>query len=51
MWPHSGDERKLIAVAKQGRQELESMWARERADLREHGSKWQTPVDEGSAPP
>ena len=32
MLPHLGDEQKLIAVSKQGRQQLESMWARERAD-------------------
>ena len=31
MLPHQGDERKLIAVAKQGRQQLEQMWAQERA--------------------
>ncbi len=32
MAPHFGDESKLIAIAKQGRQQLEEMWARERAD-------------------
>ncbi len=32
MLPHLGDEQKLIAVAKQGRQQLEAMWARERAE-------------------
>jgi glutathione-regulated potassium-efflux system ancillary protein KefC len=31
MAPHLGDEQKLIAVAKQGRQQLETMWAQERA--------------------
>ena len=30
MLPHLGDEGRLIAVAKQGRQQLETMWARER---------------------
>jgi glutathione-regulated potassium-efflux system ancillary protein KefC len=30
MAPHLGDEQKLIAVAKQGRQQLETMWAQER---------------------
>ena len=30
--PHMGDEQKLIAMAKQGRQQLETMWAQERAD-------------------
>jgi glutathione-regulated potassium-efflux system ancillary protein KefC len=32
MLPHLGDEQKLIAVAKQGRQQLETMWAQERAE-------------------
>jgi glutathione-regulated potassium-efflux system ancillary protein KefC len=31
MAPHFGDEAKLIAMAKQGRQQLEELWARERA--------------------
>ena len=31
MAPHLGDETKLIAIAKQGRQQLEETWARERA--------------------
>jgi len=30
MAPHFGDESKLIAIAKQGRQQLEELWARER---------------------
>jgi glutathione-regulated potassium-efflux system ancillary protein KefC len=30
MAPHLGDEQKLITVAKQGRQQLEQMWAQER---------------------
>ncbi|MFN7724786.1 MAG: glutathione-regulated potassium-efflux system protein KefC [Rubrivivax sp.] len=32
MAPHSNDEQQLIALAKQGRQQLEEMWARERAE-------------------
>jgi glutathione-regulated potassium-efflux system ancillary protein KefC len=32
MLPHLGDEGRLIAVAKQGREQLESMWAREREE-------------------
>ncbi len=32
MAPHFDDEAKLIALAKQGRQQLEEMWARERAE-------------------
>ncbi|MDH4392854.1 MAG: glutathione-regulated potassium-efflux system protein KefC [Aquabacterium sp.] len=31
MAPHLGDEQKLIALAKQGRQQLETLWAQERA--------------------
>jgi len=30
MQPHVGDEQKLVAVAQQGRQQLEHMWAQER---------------------
>jgi glutathione-regulated potassium-efflux system ancillary protein KefC len=32
MAPHQGDEKKLISIAQQGRQELEEMWSRERAE-------------------
>ena len=32
MAPHQGDEKKLISAAKQGRQELEEMWSREREE-------------------
>jgi glutathione-regulated potassium-efflux system ancillary protein KefC len=32
MAPHFGDESKLIALAKQGRSQLEELWARERAE-------------------
>jgi glutathione-regulated potassium-efflux system ancillary protein KefC len=35
MAAHRGDENKLIAMAKQGRQQLEQMWAKERAEARE----------------
>jgi glutathione-regulated potassium-efflux system ancillary protein KefC len=34
MAPHQRDEKKLISLAKQGRQQLEEMWAREREDRR-----------------
>jgi glutathione-regulated potassium-efflux system ancillary protein KefC len=33
MVPHIGDEQRLIAISKQGRQQLEETWARERAQL------------------
>ncbi len=32
MAPHQSDEKQLIAIAKQGRQQLEQMWSRERAE-------------------
>ncbi len=32
MAPHQGDEKKLISAAKQGRQQLEEMWSREREE-------------------
>jgi glutathione-regulated potassium-efflux system ancillary protein KefC len=31
MWPHHGDQSQLVALAKQGRQQLEEMFAQERA--------------------
>jgi glutathione-regulated potassium-efflux system ancillary protein KefC len=34
MAPHLGDERRLIAVAQQGRQQLEQLWSRERDERR-----------------
>mgnify|MGYP000081234791 FL=1 len=36
MRPHFGDEAKLIAIAKQGRQQLEEQFAREREEARQH---------------
>jgi glutathione-regulated potassium-efflux system ancillary protein KefC len=43
MAPHLGDERKLIALAKQGRQQLEALWAQERAQQtsRRNRQGWQ----------
>ena len=32
MAPHHGDEKQLIALSKQGRQQLEALWSRERAE-------------------
>ncbi|MGE5117041.1 MAG: glutathione-regulated potassium-efflux system protein KefC [Betaproteobacteria bacterium] len=37
MRPHAGDERKLIALSKQGRQQLEELFAQERAAARRGG--------------
>jgi glutathione-regulated potassium-efflux system ancillary protein KefC len=34
MAPHRGDEKRLIAMAKEGRAQLEEVWAREREDRR-----------------
>lgn len=45
MAPHQGDEKKLISLAKQGRQELEELWSREREERRQEkqrrGAGWQ----------
>ena len=50
MAPHCGDEDKLIAIAKQGRQQLESMWARERAESAARpAADWSAAAPPGSA--
>ena len=36
MRPHSGDQAQLIAIARQGRQQLEEQFAREREEARQH---------------
>ncbi|MCP5286800.1 MAG: glutathione-regulated potassium-efflux system protein KefC [Burkholderiaceae bacterium] len=44
MAPHFGDEARLIAIAKEGRRQLEDMWAQERVDdadrVREARAAW-----------
>ena len=35
MAPHQGDEKKLISVTQQGRQQLEELWSRERQERRQ----------------
>ena len=52
MAPHLGDEQKLIALAKQGRQQLETMWAQERAEQADRRNRqgWQA-GDESGPPP
>ena len=42
MAPHLGDQNKLIAVSKKGRQQLEQQWAKERAEAhaRHKGTGW-----------
>jgi glutathione-regulated potassium-efflux system ancillary protein KefC len=46
MAPHQGDEKALIAVAKQGRQQLEELWQREREDMQRSRSNWARPAEE-----
>jgi glutathione-regulated potassium-efflux system ancillary protein KefC len=48
MAPHQGDEKKLITLAKQGRQQLEAMWSREREEraAQAQRSGWQPPGSE-----
>ena len=54
MLPHLGDEQKLIAMAKQGRQQLEQVWAQEReqraAQRQRQGLGWAaTPAERDAA--
>ena len=50
MAPHLGDGQKLIDLSKQGRRQLETMWAQERADQvdRRNRQGWQ--ADDGTGP-
>ena len=53
MAPHFGDEKKLIAMAKQGRAQLEAQWAEERAQRRgrDPRAQWHSPGrDDDDAP-
>jgi glutathione-regulated potassium-efflux system ancillary protein KefC len=51
MAPHFGDEGKLIAMSKQGRQQLEAQWAAERQQRLELRARagWHAPRDDGDA--
>jgi glutathione-regulated potassium-efflux system ancillary protein KefC len=54
--PHFGDEKKFIALSKQGRQQLEEQWAQERQQARDRQLRagWQAPQADGDdtgAPP
>ncbi|MGL6112385.1 MAG: glutathione-regulated potassium-efflux system protein KefC [Rubrivivax sp.] len=51
MAPHFGDESKLIALSKQGRQQLEEQWAQERLQSRQRHARagWQAPEDAARA--
>jgi hypothetical protein len=44
MAPHYGDEGKLIAIAKQGRAQLEESWARERSQRQPSAQLLDKPV-------
>jgi glutathione-regulated potassium-efflux system ancillary protein KefC len=45
MAPHSGDEKRLIALSKEGRRQLEAQWAQERSQRQGRGD-WQAPDSE-----
>ena len=49
MRPHSQDEAKLIAIAKQGRQQLEELFAQEREQARKRVQRdgWESQSGEG----
>jgi glutathione-regulated potassium-efflux system ancillary protein KefC len=51
MAPHLGDEQKLIALAKQGRQQLETMWAQERTEQANRRNRQGWHGDDGAAAP
>jgi glutathione-regulated potassium-efflux system ancillary protein KefC len=40
MLPHLGDEQQLIAIAKQGRLQLETLWAEQRAQTQARRGQW-----------
>jgi glutathione-regulated potassium-efflux system ancillary protein KefC len=44
MAPHSGDEKRLVALAKEGRQQLEAQWAQERKQRQAARDDWHAPV-------
>ena len=54
MAPHQGDEKKLISVAKQGRQQLDELWSREREQRRElrarRGAGWSADAADAADP-
>ncbi len=53
MAPHQGDVTKLISIAKQGRQQLEELWSRERAERAVEAARsgWHNPADAGKPSP
>jgi glutathione-regulated potassium-efflux system ancillary protein KefC len=54
MAPHQGDEQTLIAVARQGRQQLEELWAQERVEVEARrtrvGTGWHPEDEPGEGP-
>ena len=50
MAPHLGDEQKLIALSKQGRRQLETMWAQERAEQADRRNRQGWQADDGTGP-
>jgi glutathione-regulated potassium-efflux system ancillary protein KefC len=53
MAPHRKDEAKLIAAAKQGRQQLEELFAQERAEAAKRNTRigWSDQADTEGSPP
>jgi glutathione-regulated potassium-efflux system ancillary protein KefC len=52
MAPHFGDEQRLIAMSRQGREQLEALWARERAEREQAlAAARQRPTVEAAPPP
>jgi glutathione-regulated potassium-efflux system ancillary protein KefC len=52
MAPHLSDEKRLIAISKQGRQQLEELWGRERQEREQlHAGRGWHASDEAETPP
>jgi glutathione-regulated potassium-efflux system ancillary protein KefC len=50
LFPHHRDENQLVAMIKQGRQQLEEQFAQERQMAQKHrGKGWSRPAEEGEA--
>jgi glutathione-regulated potassium-efflux system ancillary protein KefC len=43
MQPHFGDEQQLIAIAKQGREQLETLWSEQRKQQQRRRGEWREP--------
>ena len=50
MAPHLGDEQTLIALSKQGRRQLKTMWAQERAEQPDRRNRQGWQADDGTGP-